>query len=112
MVRINILYQSLPQVTGEWHAGHFQWTYTWQYLKFFEDGSLIYASIDGDNIEEINSWFNQNAQNVTSGKYRTVGSEIELALHSLTVQMSVYKDGKIVIHWLSGPRLYSPMEMV
>lgn len=37
------LYQSLKKVYGEWHSGHVEWGYLWNYLKFYDDGTVIYC---------------------------------------------------------------------
>ncbi len=48
MLQYNKLYQSLKKVSAEWHAGHVQWEYSWNYLKFYEDGTVIYVSSNGE----------------------------------------------------------------
>jgi hypothetical protein len=59
MLKYNTLYQSLKKVSAEWHAGHVQWGFAWDYLKFYEDGTVIscYSNGDTDNIDK---WFNKD----------------------------------------------------
>lgn len=56
MLKYNTLYQSLKKVSAEWHAGHVQWSYYYNYLKFYSDGTFLYLTSNGD-IENINEWF-------------------------------------------------------
>lgn len=58
MLQYNKLYQSLKKVSAEWHAGHVQWEYSWNYLKFYEDGTVIYCSSRGDASDL--KWFSKD----------------------------------------------------
>lgn len=58
MLKYNTLYQSLKKVSGEWHAGHVEWQYCWNYLKFYKDGTVIYASSTG--VPTQMEWFDIN----------------------------------------------------
>ncbi len=57
MIKFNALYQSLKKVSAEWHAGHVQWQYSWSYLKFYENGKVIYCCTPSDDFSKINEWF-------------------------------------------------------
>jgi hypothetical protein len=85
MIYQNILYQSLKNVTAEWHAGHLQWDYIWSYIKFFDDGSFIYASIQSDNLKAINKSFNKNSNNVTEGRFAINGSLLALQFEKIDI---------------------------
>ncbi|MDP4275606.1 MAG: hypothetical protein Q8907_15135 [Bacteroidota bacterium] len=58
MLQYNKIYQSLKKVSAEWHAGHVQWAYSWNYLKFYEDGTIIYCSSRGEPKDLI--WFSKD----------------------------------------------------
>ena len=58
MLQYNTTYQSLKKVTAEWHAGHLQWEYSWNYLKFYEDGSVMYCTTSNKPNEL--DWFHIN----------------------------------------------------
>lgn len=64
MIKYNQLYQSLKKVHGEWHAGHVEWGYIWNYLKFYNDGTVIYCSSTDHDFIKINSWFNKDKKDV------------------------------------------------
>lgn len=55
MLKYNTLYQSLKKVSAEWHAGTVLWEYSWSYLKFYENGTVIYTSSIGKS-DQLN-WF-------------------------------------------------------
>ena len=78
MLQYNKIYQSLKKVSAEWHAGHVQWEYYWDYLKFYEDGTVIRASIASDNFEKINLNFKKNNPNIDKGKFEVSEKEIKL----------------------------------
>lgn len=57
MLQYNKLYQSLKKVSAEWHAGHIEYSFYWDYLKFYADGTVIYCNNNSDNINDLNNWF-------------------------------------------------------
>ena len=58
MLKYNTLYQSLKKVSAEWHAGHVECAYSWNYVKFYEDGTIIYCSSRGEARDL--TWFSKN----------------------------------------------------
>jgi hypothetical protein len=72
MLKYNALYQSLKKVSAEWHAGHVEWSYIWNYLKFYRDGTVIYCSSSDHNFININSWFDKDKKDVFlyTGEFR------------------------------------------
>lgn len=97
MLQYNKLYQSLKKVGGEWHAGHFQWYYYWNYIKFFEDGTLIEASINSDDSDKIQLNFMPGNQNISHGKYIYNGDELIMELNNVTLKGGETSEGNIVI---------------
>jgi hypothetical protein len=81
MLYYNKLYQSLKKVSAEWHAGHLQITCYWNYIKFFEDGTVIEASINSDNLRKISSAFEKDSPNITRGSFAYDGEEIQISLN-------------------------------
>jgi hypothetical protein len=79
MLQYDKLYQSLKKVSGDWHAGHLQWGYCWYYLKFFADGTVMRAYLDGDNATLINNWLVKGAENIATGTYISKGLNFEIS---------------------------------
>lgn len=84
MIKYNTLYQSLKKVSAEWHAGHVQWQYSWNYLKFYENGSVIYVSSTGKPNEM--DWLNAGNKNafLYTGNFKLQNDfklEIEIPVH-------------------------------
>jgi hypothetical protein len=102
MLKYNKLYQSLKKVSAEWHAGHLQWHYYWNYIIFFDDGSLIEASINNDDFQNIKLNFTKNNQNVTHGNYIFDEREIIIQLNEITFKGSETLEGNIVIQFLNN----------
>jgi hypothetical protein len=100
MLQYNKLYQSLKKVGGEWHAGHFQWYYYWNYIKFFEDGTLIEASINSEDFNNIQLNFTPDNQNISHGKYTYDGKELIIELNKTTLKGGETLEGNIVIQSL------------
>ncbi len=97
MIKYNKLYQSLKKVSAEWHAGHVQWFYTWNYLKFYSDGICISASMAGDDVNLINGGFNKGEQNITHGKFDIEGTILKLIFDGVEVNGAFNNDGSIII---------------
>ncbi len=96
MLQYNKLYQSLKKVHGEWHAGHVEWGYSWNYLKFYEDGTVIYCST-GDRHDLINQWFNKENSGTPFSRGQFVinqNNTIELTIK--TMLGSITMDGNIL----------------
>jgi hypothetical protein len=102
MLQYNKLYQSLKKVGGEWHAGHFQWYYYWNYIKFFEDGTLIESSINSDDSDKIQLNFMPDNQNISHGKYTYDGKELIIELNNVTLKGGETLEGNIVIQSLAN----------
>jgi len=101
MLQYNKLYQSLKKVGGEWHAGHFQWHYYWNYIKFYEDGSVIYCGTPSEDFVNINSWFNKENENIYIGKYNIaknddISIEIPVTIGHITLEGGIYPTAIIV----------------
>jgi hypothetical protein len=101
MLQYNKLYQSLKKVGGEWHAGHFQWYYYWNYIKFYEDGTLIYCASSEDDFNNINKWFNKDNENVSIGTYKITNNanikmEITAAIGRIINEGGIYPTAIIV----------------
>jgi hypothetical protein len=85
MLQYNKLYQSLKKVSAEWHANNVLWDYSWKYLKFYEDGTVINCVSNGD-IENINEWFVKGNRDTgfSIGKYSIVRNNfIEINLPAM-----------------------------
>jgi hypothetical protein len=111
MLQYNKLYQSLKKVSAEWHAGNVLWDYSWEYLKFYEDGTVIYASIQGEDIEQINQWFNQSAEYVSKGKYTFI-SRTQLNIYfesNKEILMGFSNDGKLLMQGNLSWDIFTPI---
>lgn len=98
MLHYNKLYQSLKKVSAEWHAGHVEWFYTWNYLKFFEDGGFISASIASEDPNLINKAFLRGAENTTHGKFELRNSNlIKLSFDNVNVDGAINNDDSIIV---------------
>lgn len=80
MLKYNTLYQSLKKVSAEWHAGHVEYSFYWDYFKFYADGSIISCNNDSENINEINNWFQlENTQShLNRGSFSIIDNKIEI----------------------------------
>lgn len=92
MLQYNKLYQSLKKVGGEWHAGHFQWYYYWNYIKFYEDGTLIYCASSEDDFDDINKWFSKSNENVSKGKHHVSIDKIKLDIQEALIDGFISND--------------------
>lgn len=95
MMKFGKLYQSLKHVSAEWHAGNVQWSYCWDYLRFYEDGLVISCYSNGD-IEEIERWFRADNSNVpySKGEFKIGNNQvIEITLPALIG--SIEMDGSV-----------------
>ncbi len=99
MLQYNKLYQSLKKVSAEWHAGHVQWEYSWNYLKFYEDGTAIYVSSNGQP-NELN-WLDKDNKKAFFYKGNfNIQSNFKLEIQ-IPVQIGVLKfSGVITNHQL------------
>ena len=96
MLKYNTLYQSLKKVSAEWHAGHVQWSFCWDYFKFYEDGLVINAYTPTDNVSVINTWFdiNNKSGEFPIGKYKISEDKISIELKSFNLTTII--DGAII----------------
>lgn len=111
MIKYNTLYQSLKKVSAEWHAGHIDWFYTWNYLKFYEDGVFIYASIAGNDTKVINESFEKGALNITHGKFNLQKMHLlKLAFDNIEVNGAINNDASIIIEGKIAWDIFYPVE--
>lgn len=111
MLKYNTLYQSLKKVSAEWHAGHVEWEYCWNYLKFYKDGTFIQASIVGDSYDEINKSFTKDATYVTKGHFELKKNRVvNLDFGTIQINGAINKDGSIIINGKQAWDLYSLVE--
>lgn len=99
MIKYNKLYQSLKKVSAEWHAGHVEWGYTWNYLKFYESGIVISVPSNGD-IEKINEWFTLENFTGSKGTFTIKGNRIDadipIAIGKLHLDGCVFEESLIL----------------
>lgn len=55
MLKLNNIYKSLKKVNGEWHAGHIQWGFHYDFLRFYEDGVVIQCN--NPHSDKLEEWF-------------------------------------------------------
>jgi len=108
MLQHNKLYQSLKKLSAEWHAGYVQWSYTWNYFKFFEDKTFVYGSIQGENFDLINKNFNKGSENLIKGKYNIIGSLITIYFENAEVKGALSNDN-IVLEGKLAWDIYIPV---
>lgn len=110
MIYYNSLYQSLKKVSAEWHAGHIEWFYTWNYLKIYEDGVFIYASIAGNDFKSINENFERGAPNITHGKFNFLKMHLlKFAFDNIEVNGFINNDASIIIEGKNAWDIYCPV---
>jgi hypothetical protein len=111
MLKYNTLYQSLKKVSAEWHAGHVEWSYSWYYFKFFSDNTFIYASINGDDFNQINEWFNKKAENVTRGTFEEKNYQVSLNFDDVTkISAGFTNEGKLLVQGKLSWEMFSPVD--
>lgn len=97
MLKYDTLYQSLKKVSAEWHAGNVLWEYSWNYLKFYEDGTVIYCASNG-NIKNINEWFNiENKESPFSRGYYKIIKNNFIEIYLSAMIGSIKMDGLILM---------------
>lgn len=97
MLQYNRLYQSLKKVSAEWHAGHVQWEYYWNYIMFFEDGIVIEGSVRSDDTEKIKLAFSRNNANLTTGNFSKNEKEITINFDKYTFHGAFTFEEKLVL---------------
>jgi hypothetical protein len=96
MLHYNKLYQSLKKVSAEWHAGHVEIGLYHDYLKFYEDGTVI--SCNDSSKDELDKWFHRDNHEAFFGKsiYKkngdTISFEIPAAAGVLKYEGQVQND--------------------
>jgi hypothetical protein len=112
MLQYNKLYQSLKKVSAEWHSGHVQWGYYWDFLKFYKDGKVISCNNSNNDIQKINSWFsieNNDAyfnRGIYTIKDNKISITISVAVGQLVYEGEIQNDG-IVLHVQNTVTKYS-----
>jgi hypothetical protein len=79
MLQYNKLYQSLKKVSADWHGGHVQWYFVWDYLLFFEDGTFVQGTLNSENFEKFVGSFLSKNSNLERGKFIVIENEIKLS---------------------------------
>jgi hypothetical protein len=108
MIKFNCIYQSLKKVSGEWHAGHYEWMYIWNYCQFFEDGRMAYYTFSSEDTDAIKKWFVSDDNNGVRGTYECENDNGRVIIGENESPLSIYND-RIIIHWNSGPEMYFPI---
>jgi uncharacterized protein YceK len=49
----------------------------WDYLRFYDDGTVAYVPTNSDDAESIANWFSKDQENVAVGTYELTGSHIK-----------------------------------
>lgn len=70
LIKFNGLYQS------EERDGY------WYYLRFYDDGVVLSASITGDNVTNIAKWFNRDSVNSSRGIFQADGESVQFSCSS------------------------------
>jgi len=55
---------------------------SYEYLRFYEDGTVIESSIQGDRSVENKSWFDKTDSTIQSGCYAVDGSSLSFSVRS------------------------------
>jgi hypothetical protein len=96
MLQYDKLYQSLKKVSGDWHAGHLQWDFAWDYLRFYTNGVVISCQ-SNDDVESIGRWFQLPNENkfITTGSFVCLpGGIVEIEYTSAFGDVKI--DGQIM----------------
>ena len=96
MLQYGKLYQSLKKVSAEWHAGHVQWEFYWDYIMFFGNGTLLSSSIASSMVEKILSGFASRNKNLTQGNFVVTKNEIEITIDK-NVFKGIISDHRIIV---------------
>lgn len=75
-LKFNGLYQTQRQTTK---LNIFQKQYNWQYLRFYEDGTVIIVSTSGD-LPSISSWFHKDHPNVGRGNFLKEDDKVKFSI--------------------------------
>ena len=97
MIQYNKLYQSLKKVTAEWHAGQVQWSYSWVYLRFNENGTCILGYIGDEEPASINNWFNEKHSNASKGTFNLTNNTITINFNSKVKNEGQVQGDKIIL---------------
>jgi hypothetical protein len=103
MLKYNILYLSLKKVSAEWHAGTPQWEYYWYVIKFYKNGTLIYAKTTEKGLESIDDWFIMENLHITNGHYEYFPEKGNLKINlddvslnaNITYENNILLEGKL-----------------
>jgi hypothetical protein len=81
MLHYNRLYQSLKKVSAEWHAGHVEYYFYWDYLRFYSNGTVISCNNNSDNINDLN-WFQleNTHSNFNKGTFSINNNKLEIQI--------------------------------
>lgn len=98
-LKYNTVYQSLKKVSAEWHGGAVQWSYYYNYIKFYSDGTFLYVA-SSDDIESLKDWFTldkfSGAKGSFSVKDNQIDATIPAAIGILNLDGCVYENKLIL----------------
>lgn len=97
MLKYNTLYQSLKKVSAEWHAGNVQWNFYWNYLMFFENGTVIEGNINGDDYEKIKAAFLNSNENLTKAKFSYIDKEINVFFSNMVLRGELTFENNLIL---------------
>ena len=108
-LQYNTVYQSLKKVSAEWHAGHVEWSYSYNYLKFYSDGTFLYVK-SNDDIESLKDWFNIDVFSGPKGKftfdYNRIEANIPASIGTLYLDGCAYENKLIIREYNKDTNLY------
>lgn len=111
MLVCDTIYRSLKSVSGAWHAGHVDWFYCWTYLRFWQDGVFVMATIAGNDSDQINASLQRQGPNTTHGTFSL--NERALTLYfddNIKVSAYINNDRSIVVDGKLGWDLFRPLD--
>ena len=101
MIQYNKLYQSLKKISAEWHAANVLCEYSWNYIKFYQDGTVIFTSSSDE--PSAMGWFKIDNEEVRYSKgnfslerNRKLEIEIPVAMGTLRIDGVVGGDKLIL----------------
>jgi hypothetical protein len=97
MLKYDTLYQSLKKVSADWHAGNLSWGYSWYYLKFYIDGTVIQTYTNGEDPSEINKWFQPNSQNIDQGTFHIEDNRLTLTFRDHKLDGAIVSETMILL---------------
>lgn len=97
MLEYNKLYQSLKKISADWHAGHIQWQYYWNYFMFFSDGTLIEATIASEDFKKIKLNFSKKNDALNHFQYTWNEKEFDIHLDGAILHGGLTSENKLIL---------------